>query len=354
MRKIIYLFGAGARCNSLPTADGMPKAMGSQYGFIQYNITTNENGNIQTHQPTSEMLEYVEDLKWLMNASKNHASVDTLAKKLSITGNSNDLYKLKNVLSAFLSIEQYLKKIDFRYDAFLASMLNNPHSMPEHISILSWNYDTQIETAFQFYCNQSNVINAQSALGVYQKSDYNRRGAGFSQGFGVFKVNGSSFLCKKNETRLITTYISHNNLNMFDAINEACKNYVHFKHQQSLYMHGLSFAWEPETESSDTFIESRNWEPETASSDTIIEAAKKHVREAEILVIIGYSFPFFNRDIDRQLLGVVGMPFLKKIYFQDPNANEIIESFSSIRNDISANSMIPIFGCKQFFLPYEL
>lgn len=338
MSKITYLFGAGASCNSLPIVEGMPKAMEDQIEFVKFSIATNENGSILKNEPTSEMLEYVEDLKWLMNASRDHAIVDTLAKKLAVTNKRNDLYKLKNVLSAFLSIEQYRHKIDPRYDAFLASLLISSNRMPDNIRILSWNYDTQIEMAYQFYCNESNIINAQSSLGVYQKFNDNWRAADYSGGFGIFKVNGSSFLYERNEARSISAYITHNSLNIFQAIKEACINYIHFKQQPLLYIHGLSFAWEPERE----------------NSNNIIEISKKHIVDADILVVIGYSFPFFNRSIDRQLLGVEGMPSLKKIYFQAPNANEVIESFSSIRNDIPESNMIPRFGCKQFFLPYEL
>ncbi len=36
-----------------------------------------------------------------------------------------------------------------------------------------------------------------------------------------------------------------------------------------------------------------------------IEIAKKFAEQTEVLVIIGYSFPFFNREIDNQIFEAI-------------------------------------------------
>jgi hypothetical protein len=70
------------------------------------------------------------------------------------------------------------------------------------------------------------------------------------------------------------------------------------------------------------------------------------------LVVIGYSFPFFNRLVDRRILN---MPDLKKIYFQAPisGIENIIQSFKSIRK-LPIEGYEKITETEQFFLPPEL
>ena len=59
--------------------------------------------------------------------------------------------------------------------------------------------------------------------------------------------------------------------------------------------------------------------------DSNIDVIKKYatsIEDADILVVIGYTFPFFNREIDRMIFSQ--MECLQKIYIQDPNANNIV------------------------------
>ena len=74
------------------------------------------------------------------------------------------------------------------------------------------------------------------------------------------------------------------------------------------------------------------------------------VSDAEIIVVIGYSFPFFNRDIDRHILSK--MENIRKIYIQDKVPNRIEQSISAVLQ--YKPPLIPIEDCNQFFLPGEL
>lgn len=83
---------------------------------------------------------------------------------------------------------------------------------------------------------------------------------------------------------------------------------------------------------------------------------KKKVEDAKILIIIGYSFPYFNREIDRQIIGE--MTQLEKVYIQDPNANEVKESFEAVLSEFqSINIKLKYVlkeGVKQFIIPNEM
>lgn len=43
--------------------------------------------------------------------------------------------------------------------------------------------------------------------------------------------------------------------------------------------------------------------------------------DTEAVVVIGYSLPYFNREIDRTIFSKV--PTLKTIYIQDPNPESV-------------------------------
>jgi len=98
----------------------------------------------------------------------------------------------------------------------------------------------------------------------------------------------------------------------------------------------LSFAWE---DSPGTFIKQR---------------IQNVSRDALVVVVIGYSFPYVNREMDRFIFGQ--MPKLSTVYVQDINANDVIDSVRSVLND-SQNQHIdiePINNIRQFYIPREL
>lgn len=70
-----------------------------------------------------------------------------------------------------------------------------------------------------------------------------------------------------------------------------------------------------------------------------------------ILVVIGYSFPFFNREVDKQIFNELNNRVLKKIYFQDPvlNGKQLISQFG-----LSDNLKIEhIERTENFHIPFE-
>ena len=82
----------------------------------------------------------------------------------------------------------------------------------------------------------------------------------------------------------------------------------------------------------------------------------KYVYSNQTLVIIGYSFPYFNREVDRLILQ--NMNQLKNVYIQSlpDNAVEIAQRFQNLRTDfnIKSNNLKIITDVNQFYLPPEL
>lgn len=85
----------------------------------------------------------------------------------------------------------------------------------------------------------------------------------------------------------------------------------------------------------------------------MIEAAKKAIVDSTVLVIIGYSIPFFNREIDREIMEVLNKS-VKKIYIQDLNPESVLERLPSIWNQDLPSRVELKDQVDQFFLPPEL
>ena len=266
----------------------------------------------------------IKDLMWLYEGAIKHATIDTFAKKLYLTGKTEEYNKVKKLLAIYFVIEQIINKPDARYDTFLANILTLNLEIPDRIKILTWNYDSQFEIAFNEY--KKTIITPRD-IGCYSLHDNE-----ITKSPAIFKINGTASF---NNWNSLANFRSNYKLNktILDKIMYA------YKENDSL----LSFAWE-------TSIRKRDDLP-------IIKTAVEHIKEAKTLVVIGYTFPFFNRLVDKAIIGSLNN--LKKIYIQDPKANEVAQSIDAVlvshqKPPINQLSIIPITNCDQFYLPPEL
>lgn len=338
--KITYLFGAGASAHALPIVSAVPdrimkiiEILNDKINFI-LGDSNSADFSLKTKQKASfERLLF--DLEWLASESKNHASIDTFAKKLFIKEptNSPNLKRLKIALSVFFVIEQTLKKVDYRYDSFFASLLTDKiDSLPNNVRVLNWNYDFQFEKAFSDYTELQDIDSNYSSLNIVSKfSNFDT----INEGFKILKLNGTTTISGSDFRRndhMINFLFNDISIDFFNAL---INKYEDLNNRQKRFEPNLSFAFESDN-----------------SVRNIINIAKTETADTDILIVIGYSFPFFNREIDRNIIG--NMKNLSKVYFQSPEANIIRERFSSIRTDIDPQSLIPYYEVNQFLIPNEL
>lgn len=270
----------------------------------------------------------VNDLEWLKEECKNHATIDTFAKKLYLKGNFNEFYKVESLLSVFFIIEQIVNKKDGRYDTFLASVLNSDLNIDDRITILTWNYDSQFELAYREYSDEKDSNNIRQKLGIADLKDqsYNTRNQ-------IFKLNGTANFINQID---ISNYNDFNEdllVKLLDA---------YFKELNGRKTNSrISFAWDDK----ELDINFQN-------------ALKDAIQDANTLVVIGYTFPFFNRKVDRMIFRL--MENLKKIYIQDPNANNLTDNITPVlsHNQLYINKLSSkielITNTTQFYLPPEL
>ncbi|HEX8038028.1 MAG TPA: hypothetical protein VF490_02705 [Chryseosolibacter sp.] len=65
----------------------------------------------------------IDDYKWLTQACQKHSSIGTLAKKLFIKNEQEDLNRLKLLLSLLFAHSQAARNSDKRYDSFFSSII---------------------------------------------------------------------------------------------------------------------------------------------------------------------------------------------------------------------------------------
>lgn len=241
------------------------------YKFMNLNYQNNGSEIDRTR------MRLLKDIDSLYKATNEHATIDTYAKKLFLTRRNTDFKLLKNVLSAFFVWAQLEGKPDQRYDTFLANVLQVSNLyLPKDISIISWNYDSQFEIVYRYYSRNG-------SLPIYDKTVDGQfppltplRDSGR-----IFKVNGSANFGDFNMVNFIKNYVE------VEPIIQLIEYYDHLNTETSgrgfQFCSHLSFAWET-----------------SDKQKQLMEAIKQTTADTESIVVIGYSFPYFNpnRSLD--------------------------------------------------------
>jgi hypothetical protein len=334
--KITYLFGAGASCNSIPIGLELSRDLGFIFESI-IDIIPEDGENAYAIsgidlplKPVYEKLR--KNLIALSEAAMSHASVDTLAKKLFLSDPNSykgEFNSLKANLSAYFSLKQLITKTDDRYDAFYASVLEEHFSkMPTNFNILSWNYDKQFEIAYSQY-DKNSIYQTSHRLNIISKFS-NKTCA--DEKFKIIKLNGTAAMLDHYQD---IQYLWDTNVTekRKESLNHILKCYHFLISQPRNNFSALSFAWE-----------------EDFANEGIISKSIKAINNSIILVVIGYSFPFFNRKIDKQLLDSISP---ETVYVQDINPGSVISRIKMISPKYKSINMEPYSNVTQFLIPYE-
>lgn len=357
--KVTYILGAGASCNSIPVSAELPERMRYFLNYVNFEF---EEGRIK-HRFTKEFLK------------KSHEIIEELAEITPLDAYAKSLYfkepvyanlkfeHFKILLSCYFSFEQIkkiedifipsgelttygypeqpvsisrnLKKqivspIDTRYQSFLTYLLKSDKSLPDSLKIISWNYDIQFELAYADLFNLD-VTSVQNRLQIFpsKKMSFNQNK------FGVINVNGSAGIFhdfkRKHQFNLLDQNRNELNNNIDWGIEIFSQNYKRLTSDTL-----ISFAFENE----DVFNQAR-------------EYARRTIKQSSIIVIIGYSFSDFNREVDRNIFKDVSN--IKTVYLQikKEHANDVLERIEVVNKDL-----LKLIKLKEnldsFYIPGEL
>ena len=359
MKNITYLIGAGAsagkRWRDMPGGDpkdnsiyeGLPcvnEMATSITDIILLIVDTEIPKNLEWMNPRlglnsvkdwEEMRAFLlarfEDLR--LRCVEN-ATIDTYAKKLILKGEKTSFKYLEQMLTLFFIYVQLENKPDSRYDTFLANVLERNMHFPDNIRVISWNYDSQFEIAYYEY-NQKNTLLVGS-----KRTPFNIQHE-------ITKINGTATFLKQDFfPKYRKEYLEKlNNTDGEELYNTYTKNQK--KLLELIYLYKLYIAGsEDNTDLSFAFDET------VTPSAAILESIDEIIKKTDVLVIIGYTFPFFNRKTDKQMLQ--NLKPEAKVYIQDKYPNRIKQNFKAVKADIPDEHIELKEETDLFFLPPEL
>ncbi len=344
---VTYLLGAGASANALPVVKGFKE---------RFRLFINDTFSLQI---VNEQISTIAGIEPKLNGNDffvnqtnsllNHFTPDTFARKVFLEKGIDSIeYKsIKRIISTYFLWEQFKKDsfnipfifddsdvinykmtlekrikeiLDYRYDVFCATLLQkNPSNdliLPKDVNIISWNYDWQIEKSIQQYSTGKMLSEVLKQNNIYKLN-----------GTANFKLNNRKQESIKEFEFDEYNYNSDETKTLLLDINKGNKD----KELTNL----LSFAWENK-------------------DDSIITNSINALKQSNCIVIIGYSFPYFNRVVDRRLFKAIDN---KKIVLQYPSEEEYLQARSNIEELIPPNSqckIIPKLSVEQFYIPEEL
>jgi len=234
-----------------------------------------------------------------------------------------------------LILAQKIHDRDPRYDGFLASILNNDGTFPP-VTILTWNYDMQLEQAYSGYLleDKPKMVQVWEKLNVFNKTSETKYDSTLNQT--VIKLNGTAAFIDNPEIEAVGKGMyAEPFFTEFDTW--SLHSYAAHMLDNLQYKNTLSYSWE-----------------EAAPELDVVEKAKERVKDTETLIVIGYSFPYVNRQMDEMI--IQSMTNLRTIYIQDPNFEEIKSRLETIIGEDNTMDDLnveikEVKNLSQFYLP---
>lgn len=333
-KNFTYIFGAGASIETIPVVNDIPGGLHDFCVDMDKVIVSTKGGrNI-----LKELRTTCEEIK---ETIKNVKSFDTYAKKLWLSSEITKYNKYRRAFSAFIMYRSLAYNIDRRYDLFFASLINKIGgniSLPNNINIISWNYDQLVEISL---CHLLRISSSELAQNINIYSNYiDLHQTNENNRLSLFKLNGTAGKAFKYDDiaiRPINDQIDFLNEKKQLALNKVL-DYYKFLRSSDMHKLEIDFAWSDEHK----YIEEHRNE------------AKKIIEKTDYLIIIGYSFPTFNRMVDFELLK--GLKKSCKIHLQIPESdiNAVKQRLLAVTQKSENN--INIFShieTDEFYIPYE-
>lgn len=347
MTRVTYLLGAGASANALPIYYSKTAINTSVKDFLGglenfKSVFNSTKSGVRNENGEDEKLLLIGSIQAIIDQLQLHNSIDTIAKKYYLLNNEkNNLKILKIIISLFFLFEQTKPeaKLDQRYDTFFASLLERGQSgypiMSNEFNIITWNYDIQLELAYANYCLVKDLRQLQKQLNVFPSlSNSNKEDFNINE-FCIVHLNGIAGLgydpLSKSITEIIDSHLEMGYQKLIDSI-----------------LNAYSKLTKSDNGISDLF--SYSWE-ESELSLNARKIAFEMLDKTDKLVVIGYSFPYFNKGVDYDLIEIAKIR-VAEMYIQDKNPDLIIKLLKE-RHDFQLGDakLIPINQVDRFHIP---
>lgn len=344
---MVYWFGAGASAQALPVVGELPDALRDQVHRIRRLLKHPE-------EIGEELALYERELHNLADLAVVYGTLDTYARALYLGGDpQNELAALKLNLSMFFILEPFLAKakpmtaqrrgmytrqyrVDPRYMSWLALLLGDGLKLNPRVKVISWNYDFQVEFALAQYCQAGALDQAHGRYRIHPTPDTTRID---TDNFFLTHLNGIAGQELRSDGvqpwyRMHVGFYPDALRGVFRRYGEKGERGVKTRHA---FTERLTFAWE--------------------NKPVAVEAlsmAERALRDADVLVVVGYSFPAFNRLVDTRLMRAFDQGGnRKRLVLQNPRINraDLLNLFDV---DTDRVTVVTDASTDQFHLPNEL
>lgn len=367
-KELTYILGAGASFQSIPLVKSFPNRFRS---FANYLLAIASN-------PKTVLDEYKYDIfnasykeAWsLFKSFTFHQSFDTFFKKLFHKGDINSIRKAKKILHLYFLWEHFQSidkephvknetkfwkqsEFDKRYDALIAGLLKPIQGKAETycpVNFITWNYDLNL------FLSLKNYFSPSESIGDFM----NRISSGRVSG--IWKIGDNVTVINMNGYFYSSFFSSLENLvSLEKQLSELLSVKLASDYYENEYSDAdaelIRFAWETHSKQ------------ESPISD-VIGVAKERISMSNNIIIVGYTFPLYNRIIDFDYFNgsVLGS---KTLYVQDPNASNIakglVSDFNLNKYNPESQEIYPvgisprpstilneISDCDSFFVPSDI
>jgi|HubBroStandDraft_4_1064222.scaffolds.fasta_scaffold287066_1 hypothetical protein len=337
--QITYIFGAGASSQSMPLNANFVERFELFIFFIR---------DLESSKKKELFLSQCEEF---LKSVRSHLSFDTFFKKLFHNDNDMQIKTYKKIILVYFIFEHFIKfpnnieaskmisaagkkfNIDPRYDALIAGLLK-PLKQPvffNKVNFITWNYDLNLMTALRNFLFPNGSLQA-----IFRNMTL-----GHNKGFSL-----------SDDSKLIhlNGIIYHPNIDGADQIDyERLRTFLgeviekeFFGDSMNAHANHISFAWET-YENDKTKIQAE-----------FLQQAMGYVHNSMNIVIIGYSFPLYNRLIDLFYLNEATL-LNKNIYIQDPDADNLVITFrEGFMSKRYYSHCQPIKEIRSFYVPKDV
>jgi len=362
MNEITYILGAGASYYSFPVVKTFADRMNYFFKVID-------------GQSTMHHKEVANELHAFISEIRVHQSFDTYFKKLFHLGKDNDILRAKKVLNYYFLLEQlefpstapiyfkysdingndidyplnensFNKKdlVDSRYDALIAGLLKPIKGEAKFftkINFITWNYDLNLLASIKNFLAPDRKINEFISDCTINENE------------NIWKIADDLQIINMNGYFFSDFFKDLKNFNTEDII--AIRNLLH----EMKYF----FALEKNILTEDAKKIKFGWE-DIHSKNSLIENAVSSIKNSKSVVIIGYTFPSYNRYLDAKYFTGTTLAG-KEVFIQDPNADEIVSFLNSefdIEQPFTSKSINKKFlpkisakkNCDSFYIPNNI
>ncbi|MBS3922740.1 MAG: hypothetical protein KGZ37_06300 [Nitrosarchaeum sp.] len=341
--ELTYILGAGASFESIPVVRTFLSRFQEFCKFLK-NIA--ENNNYGFNLEERERLKHAWSV--VLNFSetlKTYQSFDTYFKKLFHIEDLDSIKLTKKIIHLFFLWEhtnsadkkpedesKFWKQslVDRRYDAFVAGLLKPFKGKTEMFSktnFITWNYDINLLVSIKNYFDPK--TNFKNYFEKIKLKIENENIWEINNQVTIINMNGFFYSQLFDEFNEFPRNISHQLM-----LKKIVPNYFQ-NNFQDLDSDKISFAWE-------------------SDDDKTAQAAAAKISSSKNIIVIGYTFPLYNRLLDYKYFNneIISQ---RKLYLQDPNVDNIaIDLKDNFKINLDSNLVTRIYNCDSFFVPSDI